>query len=103
MTNDLRRLADAVVGARLTTLMLRRSVAVALLLKLLPLVLIFTLPSSADAVLVAAAVGSDLLGIALVLLGAISLLGARPRFATTPCGNSQTSMEGPTVVTSVVP
>jgi len=103
MTNDLRRLADAVVGARLTTRMLRRSVAVALLLKLLPLVLIFTLPGSAEGVLVAAAVGSDLLGIALVLLGAISLLGARPRFATTPCGNSKNSMEGPAVVTSVVP
>ena len=103
MTNDLRRLADAVVGARLTTRMLRRSVAVALFLKLLPLVLIFTLPGSAEGVLVAAAVGSDLFGIALVLLGAISLLGARPRFATTPCGNSQNSMEGPAVVTSLVP
>jgi len=99
MTNDLRRVADAVVGARLTTRVLKTSVALALLLKLLPLVLIFALPDEAEGFLVAAAVGSDLLGIALVLLLAMSLLRAKPKFATTPCGNSDNSMEGPAVVT----
>jgi len=100
MTNDLRRVADAIVGARHTTRMLRVSVAIALLLKLLPLVLIFTLSHSAEGLLVATAVSSDLIGIVLVLLGAMSLLGARPKFATTPCSNSQNSMEGPAVVTT---
>ena len=100
MTNDLRRVADAIVGARYTTRTLRVSVAIALLLKLLPLVLIFTLSHSAEGLLVATAVSSDLVGIVLVLLGAMSLLGAKPKFATTPCTNSQNSMEGPAVVTT---
>ena len=101
MTNDLRRVADAIVGARLTTRVLKISVATALALKVLPLVLIFSLPSEADGFLVAAAVGSDLVGIVLVLLLAMSLLSAKPRYATTACGNSQNSIDGPVVVTAM--
>ena len=100
MTNDLRRVADAVHGARLTSRVLKASVALALLLKLLPLVLIFTLRGDAEAFLVAAAVGSDVGGIVVVLLFAMSLLGAKARFAATPCHNSDNSMQGPAVVTS---
>lgn len=98
MTNDLRRVADAIVGARLTTRVLKVAVATALLLKALPLVLSFTLPDDAEGFLVLAAVGSDLLGIVLVLCAAMSLLGAKARFATTPCANSANSLEGPTIV-----
>ena len=100
MTNDLRRVGDAIVGARLTTCVLKGSVSIALLLKLLPLVLIFTLPAEAEGFLVASAVGSDLLGIVIVLVAAMSLLGARARFATTPCANSDNSLEGPEVVSN---
>ena len=98
MSNDLRRLGDAIVGARLTIRVLRVSLGVALLLKLLPLILIFTLPAEAESFLIAAAVGSDLLGIVFVLCAAMSLLGARARFATTPCSNSDNSLEGPALV-----
>ena len=79
MSNDLRRVADAVHGARLTTRVLRASVTSALLLKLLPLVLIFSLPEDAEGFLVASAVGSDLVGIVLVLAAAMSLLRAKAR------------------------
>merc|ERR1712167_291147 len=58
MSNDLRRLADAVVSARHTVRVLRMSVAFALLIKVLPLVLMFT-AAAADGYLIAAAVGSD--------------------------------------------
>ena len=98
MSNDLRRLGDAIVGARLTIRVLRVSLGVALLLKLLPLILIFTLPAEAESFLIAAAVGSDLLGIVFVLCAAMSMLGARARFATTPCSNSDNSLEGPALV-----
>lgn len=97
MSNDLRRVADAVHGARLTTRVLRASVTSALLLKLLPLVLIFSLPEDAEGFLVASAVGSDLVGIVLVLAAAMSLLRAKARFAAAPCSNNDNSIEGPQV------
>ena len=100
MTNDLRRLADGIMGARRTARMLRYSVAIALLLKLLPFVLIFTAFEKAEGYLITASVGSDALGIIIVLANAISLLGIRSQFAVTPCANSALSMEGPTLVTS---
>jgi len=100
MTNDLRRLADGIMGARRTARTLRNSVAIALLLKLLPLVLIFTAFEKAEGYLITASVGSDVLGIIIVLANAISLLGIRSQYAVTPCANSALSMEGPTVVTS---
>ena len=95
MTNDLRRLADAVVSARHTVRVLRMSVAFALLIKVLPLVLMFT-AAAADGYLIAAAVGSDVVGIGVVLVAAMSLLGqqlvAAPRFAASPCKNNESSM-----------
>merc|ERR1719469_1404903 len=84
MTNDLRRLADGVVGARQSVRVLKISVTVALLLKLLPLVLIFSI--DAEGFLIATAVGSDVLGIGFVLLSAMALMNMTPRFASTPCG-----------------
>jgi P-type E1-E2 ATPase len=99
MSNDLRRVADAVEGARLTMRVLKVSVAVALLLKLLPLVLVFTLRGDADEALVAAAIGSDLLGILFVLVAAMGLVSMRSRFAATPCTNSDNSVAGPAIVT----
>jgi P-type E1-E2 ATPase len=100
MTNDLRRLADGIMGARRTARTLRNSVAIALLLKLLPFVLNFTAFEKAEGYLITASVGSDVLGIIIVLANAISLLGIRSQYAVTPCANSALSMEGPTVVTS---
>ena len=73
---------------------------IALLLKLVPLVLIFSL-SNAEGYLVAGAVGSDMLGIVIVLFAAMSLLRRRAgRFAAEPCNNNLNSIEGPAVVTT---
>ena len=41
MSNDLRKIADAIVGARRCCRVMHRSVAVALLLKIVPLVIMF--------------------------------------------------------------
>ena len=41
MTNDLRKIPDAIVGARRCCRVMRRSVAVALALKIVPLVVMF--------------------------------------------------------------
>ena len=89
MTNDLRRLADGVHGARQAVRVLKISISVALLLKLLPLVLIFAI--DAEGFLIATAVGSDVVGIIFVLCMAMSLLHMKPRFANTPCGAASTS------------
>merc|ERR1711865_798162 len=89
MTNDLRRLADGVHGARQAVRVLKISISVALLLKLLPLVLIFAI--DAEGFLIATAVGSDVVGIIFVLCMAMSLLHMKPRFANTPCGAATTS------------
>ena len=59
MFNDLRRLADAFVGARRTARVLAASVCAALALKLLPFVLIFAGSPDFRGYLIAAAVGSD--------------------------------------------
>jgi len=105
MTNDLRRLADAVGSARLTTRTLRYSVAFALLIKAAPLALLFV-PSAADGYLIATAVGSDVLGILVVLTAAMSLLSptrraAAPKFAATPCTNNESSLAGPAMYVGI--
>ena len=84
MTNDLRRLADGVVGARRCTRVLATSIVVVLLLKLLPIVIMFSTES--HGYLVVTAVGSDVVGIVYVLLSAMALMKMKPRFANTPCG-----------------
>jgi hypothetical protein len=84
MTNDLRRLADGVVGARQCTRVLATSIVVVLLLKLLPIVIMFSTES--HGYLVVTAVGSDVVGIVYVLLSAMALMKMKPRFANTPCG-----------------
>jgi len=89
MTNDLRRLADGVVGARRCTRVLATSIVVVLLLKLLPIVIMFSTES--HGYLVVTAVGSDVVGIIFVLCMAMSLLHMKPRFANTPCGAASTS------------
>ena len=61
-------------------------------------VLIFTVLADAEGYLIAAAVGSDVLGIAIVLVAAMSLLRLRPRFSATMCNNNENSMSGPAVV-----
>ena len=100
MSNDLRRVADAVYGARLATFTLRSSIAVSLALKLLPLVLIFTVLSEAEGYLIAAAVGSDVLGIAIVLAAALNLMSIKAKYAAAPCDNNASSLEGPAVISS---
>ena len=79
MTNDLRRLADGVVGARRCTRVLATSIVVVLLLKLLPIVIMFSTES--HGYLVVTAVGSDVVGIVYVLLSAMALMKMKPRFA----------------------
>ena len=100
MTNDLRRLADAVRGARLTTLVLKCSVTFALVLKIVPLAVIFTVDS--DDFLIAFAVGSDVLGIMLVLVAAMTLLRTKPKYAAEPCDNNKTSEENHVTVVAAV-
>ena len=100
MTNDLRRLGDAVASARHTTRVLRMSVTFALLIKILPLVLMF-INTTADSHLIAIAVGSDVVGIIVVLLAAMSLLDRKTSsesFAGEPCKSNETSMTGPAVI-----
>ena len=80
MSNDLRRLADGVMGARRCTRVLALGVSVALLLKLLPLVVMFA--TNAEGFLIACAVASDVVGIIFVLLAAISLLHIKPKFSS---------------------
>ena len=67
------------MGARRCTRVLALGVSVALLLKLLPLVVMFA--TNAEGFLIACAVASDVVGIIFVLLAAISLLprGVRDR------------------------
>jgi len=57
---------------------------VVLLLKLLPIVIMFSTES--HGYLVVTAVGSDVVGIVYVLLSAMALMKMKPRFANTPCG-----------------
>ena len=57
MSNDLRRLADGIMGARRCTRVLALSVSVALLLKLLPLIVMFA--TNAEGFLIVCAVASD--------------------------------------------
>jgi len=83
MTNDLRKIADAVVGARRCCRVMQQSVAVALALKVVPLVVMFAVEG--HGFLTATAVGSDVLGIVFVLSQAAALLGIRPRFAASAC------------------
>ena len=100
MTNDLRRVADAITSARHTTRVLRASVIFSLVIKILPLVLMFV-RSAAESHLIAAAVGSDVLGIIVVLAAAMSLFnqrGSGSKFAGTPCTNNESSLAGPAVV-----
>ena len=54
--------------------------SVALLLKLLPLVVMFA--TNAEGFLIACAVASDVVGILFVLLAAISLLHIQPKFSS---------------------
>lgn len=101
MSNDLRRICDAVWVARLTTRTLRAAVGASLALKLVPLSLMFAL-TGAEGYLIAAAVGSDVLGLVIVLGAAMNLLRVQPRYAAEPCANYDSALEGPTVVTSSV-
>mmetsp|Transcript_423 Transcript_423/g.1156 ORF Transcript_423/g.1156 Transcript_423/m.1156 type:complete len:516 (+) Transcript_423:409-1956(+) len=101
MSNDLRRICDAVWVARLTTRTLRAAVGASLALKLVPLSLMFAL-TGAEGYLIAAAVGSDVLGLVIVLAAAMNLLRVQPRYAAEPCANYVSALEGPTVVTSSV-
>jgi hypothetical protein len=66
------------------------SVFVALALKLVPFALMAT--AAADRYLIVVAVASDVLGIAWVLMAAMSLLHIKPQFANSPCGANQNSM-----------
>ena len=95
MTNDLRKIADAVVAARRCTRVMGISVGVALALKLVPFFLMAS--TAADTYLIVVAVASDVLGIAWVLLAATSLLHMKPQFARSPCGADQVA------VTEIVP
>ena len=99
MSIDLRRICDAIYVARLTSRTLRASVAATLLLKIVPLVLIFAL-ADAEGYLIAAAVGSDVLGLIIVLAAAMQLLRVQPKYAAEPCANNDSALEGPTIVTS---
>lgn len=83
MTNDLRKIPDAIVGARRCCQVMQRSVVVALALKIVPLVVMFAVDG--HGFLTATAVGSDVLGIVFVLSQAAALLGIRPRFAASAC------------------
>ena len=103
MSNDLRRICDAVWVARLTTRTLRAAVGASLALKLVPLSLMFALTGAEGYLcLIAAAVGSDVLGLVIVLAAAMNLLRVQPRYAAEPCANYVSALEGPTVVTSSV-
>jgi hypothetical protein len=102
MTNDLRKLADAVVAARRCTRVMMVSVAVALALKLVPFGLMAA--ATADRYLIVVAVSSDVLGIAWVLMSAMSLLHIKPRFANSPCGaNKAGTTEIVPATTEIVP
>ena len=96
MTNDLRRVCDAILSARRTTSTLKGSVAAALSLKIVPLVLMFAL-RHAEGFLIAAAVGSDVVGLMIVLLAAMALVSPKtarqPQFAATACSNNETSLK----------
>lgn len=83
MTNDLRKIPDAVCGARRCCRVMQRSVAVALALKIVPLAVMFAVDG--HGFLTATAVGSDVLGIVFVLSQAAALLGIRPTFAASAC------------------
>jgi Cd2+/Zn2+-exporting ATPase len=90
MSNDLRRVPDAIAAARRVTRTLLAAVTAALGLKLAPLVLMFAAPhGTAEDFLIAVAVGSDVLGIAIVLAAAMTLLRLPARFASTPCGGTE--------------
>ena len=95
MSNDLRRLADAIHGARRCTRVLVLSVTVALLLKIAPIVAMFV--ASAEDFLIALAVGSDAVGIIFVLVAAMRLIGLKPTYAAGPCVSSKTAMVDPKV------
>jgi len=89
MSNDLRRVSDAIAAARRVTRTLLAGVSAALALKIVPLVLMFAAPhGTAEEFLIAVAVGSDVLGIAIVLGAATTLLHLPSRFASTPCGGT---------------
>jgi len=83
MTNDLRKIPDAIVGARRCCRVMRRSVAVALALKIVPLVVMFAVDG--HGFLTATAVASDVVGIVFVLAQALSLLGTSPKFSASAC------------------
>ena len=99
MSNDLRRLADAIHGARRCTRVLVVSVTVALLLKIAPIVAMFV--ASAENYLIALAVGSDAAGIAFVMVAAMRLIGLKPAFAATPCSSNEPALAAPKVRSSV--
>jgi len=99
MTNDLRKLADAIVGARLCKRTLVRSVVVAVAVKVVPLVVMFAVDE--DSFLLATAVGSDVFGIIFVLFAATSLLRTKAVFASTPCSNNQSSEVHSVAISSV--
>ena len=87
MSNDLRRLADAVYGSRRTTAALLASLIVSIGFKLVPLVIMFV--PAAEEYLLVAAVASDVAGIGYVLISAMALLRMRSRFAKVPCTNNR--------------
>ena len=95
MTNDLRRLADAIYAARLCTRTMLFSVIGAISLKIVPLVVMFTVDN--NKLPIVTAVGSDMAGMALVLLMAIRLMRIKPRFAISACASSNSSLTGPEV------
>lgn len=87
MTNDLRKIADAIVGAQHCCHVMNRSIAVALALKLVPLAIVFSVQG--HGFLTATAVGSDVLGIVFVLWQAVALLKIKPKFAATACSANE--------------
>jgi len=90
MTNDLRKIPDAIIGARRCTHVMYRSVLVALALKLVPLLVMFV--TDGHGYLTATAVGSDVLGIFFVLTQALSLLTIKPRYAASGCSSDADDM-----------
>lgn len=86
MSNDLRRIADAIDGSHRCLRTTLRSIVVSLLLKIVPLVLIFAVDTRR--LIVLCAVGSDVLGIVFVLANAMVLMRMKPRFAESPCASN---------------
>lgn len=84
MTNDLRRLPDAIAIARRAASTLIAVVALVVLLKVIALILIFC--GVIERFMIVLAIGADVIGLSIVFGASFMLVRASPRFAKTPCG-----------------